>query len=186
MSHIFGNVVQQGYVVPDVDAAMTHWLARGVGPFYVADIEGMAGEYYGDPIQSKMRAAFAMSGDQQIEVIKPTGTNPSIYGDYLKNHPEGGLQHLAFWVDNVDDAFAALNKDGKKWQIAQRYGEAHIYADNIDYPGVMMQMMARSDFYDAFFGIVQNGAETWDGKTDPLRMIDFSTGKPQEKPYGAS
>jgi len=185
MSHMFGDVVQQGYAVPDIDAAMEHWLARGVGPFYIADIEGMDGEYYGKPIKSKMRAAFAYSGDQQIEVIQPTGTNPSIYGDYLKDHPDGGLQHLAVWVDNVDDAFARLNKDGEKFVIAQRYGDAHIYSDNIEKPGVMMQLMARSDFYEAFFAIVKKGAETWDGKTDPLRMIDFSSGKPVEKRYGA-
>ncbi len=184
MSHLFGNVVQQGYVVPDVDAAMAHWIARGIGPFYIADIEGMDGEYYGDPIKSKMRAAFAYSGDQQIEVIQPTGTNANIYADYLKHHPDGGLQHLAVWVDNVDDAFAKLNADGEKWRIAQRYGEAHIYADNIDQPGVMMQMMARSDFYDAFFGIVKRGADTWDGRTTPFRVIDFSSGAPVEKPYG--
>ncbi len=184
MSRIFGDVVQQGYAVPDVDAAMRHWIARGIGPFYIADIEGMEGEYYGEPISSKMRAGFAYSGDQQIEVIQPTGTNPSIYGDFLKDHPGGGLQHLAVWVDDVNDAFAKLNETGERFQICQRYGDAHIYVDHVAEPGVMMQMMARSDFYDVFFGIVKAGADAWDGKTNPLRKIDFSSGKPEEKPYG--
>jgi hypothetical protein len=35
MSNLFGPIVQQGYVVPDLDATMAHWLARGIGPFLV-------------------------------------------------------------------------------------------------------------------------------------------------------
>ena len=37
MSRIFGPVVQQGYVVPDMRKGIAHWLARGVGPFYLIE-----------------------------------------------------------------------------------------------------------------------------------------------------
>jgi hypothetical protein len=37
MSRLFGPVIQQGYGVPDIGAAMDHWLARGVGPFYIEE-----------------------------------------------------------------------------------------------------------------------------------------------------
>ncbi len=43
MSVLFGPVVQQGYVVPDVELAMQHWLARGVGPFVFVDIKEFPG-----------------------------------------------------------------------------------------------------------------------------------------------
>ena len=80
MSALFGPVVQQGYVVPDVEEAIAHWLSRGVGPFFLNDISDFPGQYDGQPIMAKMRAGFAYSGDQQIEVITPSLDHPSMYG----------------------------------------------------------------------------------------------------------
>ena len=188
MSALFGQVVQQGYVVPDVDKAVEHWLARGIGPFFIADIKGMPGQYDGEHISADMRAGFAFCGDQQIEVITPEGSNPSIYKDYLDDHPGGGLQHLAYWVDDVDDKLAEVAAAGHDYKVWQRYGEApdykaHAYIDSADKPGVMIQLMARSDFYKMFFGIMKESADNWDGVTNPVRMLDMSDGKPRGVPY---
>ena len=48
MSVLFGPVIQQGYVVPDIQAAMQHWLARGVGPFFIENLRGIPGTYRGE------------------------------------------------------------------------------------------------------------------------------------------
>jgi hypothetical protein len=178
MSAIFGPCVQQGYVVPDVDAAMKHWTARGVGPFFLNDIKGFPGTYGDRPIASDMKAGFAYCGDQQIEVIEPTGKDPTIYRDYLKDHPEGGLQHLAYWVDNVDAKLAELRNNKLNFKVCQRYGDAHAYIDSEEVPGVMIQLMARSDFYDQFFGIIKAAADEWDGKTDPVRTMQMDAVHP--------
>ena len=135
MSTLFGPVVQQGYVVPDVDVAIRHWLARGVGPFFLQDITGFSGQYDGQPIQADMRAGFAYCGDQQIEVISPEGEHPSIYKDFLAHTPHGGLQHLAYWVEDVDVALTELSAQGHDYKVWQRYGEApdykaHAYIDS--------------------------------------------------------
>ncbi|MBL6692072.1 MAG: VOC family protein [Pseudomonadales bacterium] len=188
MSVLFGPVVQQGYVVPDVDAAIQHWLARGIGPFFLQDIRGFSGSYDGKHIDADMRAGFAYCGDQQIEVITPEGSHPSIYKDYLAGNPEGGLQHLAYWVDDVDEALAGIEAKGCRHKVWQRYGEApdykaHAYIDIEDQPGVMIQLMARSDFYDMFFGLMKKAADEWDGVTDPIRMLDMSSGAPKAVPY---
>lgn len=188
MSTLFGPVVQQGYVVPDVDAAIEHWLASGVGPFFLQDITSFPGWYDGKPISADMRAGFAYCGDQQIEVISPAGDHPSIYKDYLKTNPAGGLQHLAYWVDDVDDKLSEIEAAGQNYKVWQRYGEApgyeaHAYIDSVEKPGVMIQLMARSDFYDMFFGLMRQAADEWDGKTDPIRMLDLSTGEPRAVPY---
>ena len=38
MSRLFGSLRQLGYVVPDVAAAMKHWVdVCGVGPWFYAD-----------------------------------------------------------------------------------------------------------------------------------------------------
>ncbi len=188
MSSFFGSVVQQGYVVPDVDAAVEHWLARGVGPFFIADIKGMSGVYDGEPISADMRAGFAYCGEQQIEVITPEGTNPSIYKDYLNLNPQGGLQHLAYWVNDIDEKLEELTTAGHEFKVWQRYGEspsfkAHAYIDSVLAPGVMIQLMAISDFYEMFFGVIKKAANSWDGQTDPIRMLDLSDGNPKGIPY---
>ena len=189
MSQLFGPVVQQGYVVPDVEQGMQHWLARGVGPFVFVDIKDFAGIYDTTPINAQMQAGFAYSGDQQIEVIAPSLDHPSIYKDYLIEQPTGGLQHLAFWVTNIDATLAQLDASGHKYKVWQRYGTApdyaaHAYIDLLDAPGVMIQLMARSDFYTMLFGALQSAATDWDGVTDPIRVLDPATGAlvPRDKP----
>lgn len=181
MSQLFGPVVQQGYVVPNVELAMQHWLARGVGPFVFVDIKGFSGVYDGQPITAEMQAGFAYSGDQQIEVIAPSLAHPSIYKDYLDQQPLGGLQHLAFWVDDIDAKLAELDARKIRYKVWQRYGEApdyaaHAYIDLIDQPGVMIQLMARSDFYNMLFGALETVANGWDGVTDPIRLLDPQSG----------
>jgi catechol 2,3-dioxygenase-like lactoylglutathione lyase family enzyme len=181
MSHLFGPVVQQGYVVPDVEDAMQHWLARGVGPFVFVDIKDFPGLYNDEPIMAQMQAGFAYSGDQQIEVIAPSAGHPSIYKDYLDQVPSGGLQHLAFWVDDIDAKLVELDRQQVSYQVWQRYGappdyQAHAYIDLTDAPGVMIQLMARSEFYDILFGALSIAAQEWDGVSDPIRVLDPGSG----------
>ena len=177
MSSFFGPVVQQGYVVADVEPAMRHWLARGVGPFVFVDIENFPGLYDNEPIIASMQAGFAYSGDQQIEVIAPSPSHPSIYRDFLTHTPQGGLQHLAYWADDIDAKLAELDARGVAYKVWQRYGapgeyKAHAYLDLTDHPGVMVQLMARNPFYDLLFGLLHEAARAWDGTEAPIRVLD--------------
>lgn len=186
MSVLFGPVVQQGYVVPDVEAAMQHWLARGVGPFVFVDIRDFPGLYDGKPIMAAMQAGFAYCGDQQIEVIAPSPEHPSIYSDFLAHTPQGGLQHLAYWTDDIEASLAALDARGTAYRVWQRYGAppdyaAHAYLDLEAHPGVMVQLMARSDFYNLLFGRLQDAARSWDGTTAPIRVLDAASGSLVER-----
>jgi catechol 2,3-dioxygenase-like lactoylglutathione lyase family enzyme len=178
MSVLFGPVVQQGYVVPDLQAAMQHWLARGIGPFFFEELRGYTGLHRGEQTQFDLDAAFAYSGDQQIEVIQPLGSSTSIYGRFLEDHPAGGLQHLAVWVDDIDETLERLEKSGKRYVVAQQYGDRHAYLDSVDCPGVMIQLMAHNETNDELFRVIRAGSEGWDGETNPIRKIDWSSGRP--------
>jgi hypothetical protein len=183
MSNVFGGVVQQGYVVPDINEAMRHWIARGIGPFYMEHLKDFPGELDGKPVKLELKAAFAYSGDQQIEVIEPIGPEPSIYGEYLKEHPRGGLQHLAVWCEGtIPEKLAQLRERGMDYKVRQTYGEDHAYIDSIDQPGVMVQLMKRGELIETMFAIIKEGADNWDGSTDPVRRIDWSSGTPVVKP----
>lgn len=180
MSRIFGPVLQQGYVVPDVQSAMLHWIARGVGPFFVEKLEDYPAVVDGQPIAVNITAAFAYSGDQQIEVIQQDDDQQTIYREFLDVHPSGGLQHLAVWVDDIQTTLDELKAAGHHFRVRQRYGDRHAYIDNADSPGVMIQLMARGEAIHELFQIVRTGAETWDGTHRPIRKIDWSTGRPIE------
>jgi hypothetical protein len=176
MSQLFGPVIQQGYVVPDIQAAMQHWLDRGIGPFFIEEHINPPGEADGATIDTDLSAAFAFSGDQQIEVIQQHNDAPTIYREFLDRNPAGGLQHLAVWVEDIDASLAEL---GDAYVLRQRYGDAHAYVDSTATPGVMMQLMAANEMTTALFRIIREGADNWDGVTDPVRRIDWSTGSPR-------
>jgi len=178
MSKRFGPIVQQGYVVPDIDAAMRHWIARGVGPFFIEHLRDLDALVDGARVKTELKAAFAYSGDQQIEVIQPLGDRATIYSEYLRDHPGGGLQHLAFWCEDVPEKLAGLEKSGARFRLRQAYGDAHAYLDSEEEPGVMIQLMARTPRMEGLFAIIRAAAERWDGVTDPVRKIDWSTGAP--------
>ena len=60
----------------------------------------------------------------------------------------------------------------------QRYGDRHAYIDCVDSRGVMIQLMAAHEANDALFRVIKDGADTWDGRTAPIRKIDWSSGRP--------
>ena len=171
LSHSFGPIVQQGYVVPDLDAGMAHWIARGVGPFFVLPDHHLETDYYGTPASIRIKAAFAASGSQQIELIEPfPDSGPTVYQDYLDAHPQGGLQHVAVWCDDVPAQIAAMDDS---WVLAQRYKGTHAYFDTKDKPGVMIQFMPTLDRYKDLFATAEAEAKSWDGVTDPVRTLDW-------------
>ena len=178
MSVLFGPVIQQGYVVPDIQAAMLHWVARGIGPFFIENLRDYPGIYRGQETRFNLDAAFAYSGDQQIEVIQPLDDTPSIYSAHLQDQGSGGLQHLAVWVASIEAKLAELEAAGRKYEVVQSYGERHAYLDSIDSPGVMIQLMERNEVIEELFDLIKEGSTGWDGEMDPIRGIDWSTGRP--------
>lgn len=178
MSILFGPVIQQAYIVPDIQQAMQHWLARGVGPFYIEKRRQTRGLHDGEPMLADISAAFAYSGDQQIELIQVFNDAPSIYRQYIDANPHGGLHHLAVWVDNIDEKIAELEAGGHQYRIRVDYRPMHAYLDSVNYPGVMIQLMERCDLMKELFAFVRSGADNWDGVSKPVRTIDWSSGRP--------
>lgn len=165
MSKLFGPFIQQGYIVPDLEDGITHWVERGVGPFLIVADVRIEGEHYGKLTETHITAAFAMSGDQQIELIQPfDDTGPNIYSDYLEKYPEGGFQHVAVWSDDVDGKVEQLKGEGVEFIVAQKHYGTHTYLDLKNTPGVMIQLMPSHQRYLDLFRIAQEEADAWDGK----------------------
>ena len=178
MSQLFGPCIQQGYVVPDIYAAMQHWLARGVGPFYIEEHISPQASFDGKPFTPDISAAFAYCGDQQIELIQQHDEQETIYLEFLRQQPEGGLQHLAFWCDDVASAIEVHCQSDGAYRVRQRYGDMHAYLDSVHQPGVMIQLMDSGPMMTQLFSIIRHGAQDWDGTSSPIRRIDWTSGAP--------
>ena len=132
MSRYLGAVRQNGYVVRDIQAAMSHWIEKlGVGPFYLTESVPLDWfKYHGVSQQPNLSIALANSGDLQIELIQQNNDAPSMYLDFLSNYGEG-LQHMSWWSNNYQQDYdAALERGLTIGQEGQVNGGRFVYFDN--------------------------------------------------------
>jgi len=79
------------------------------GPLYESFTRG---PLIDNPRQS-VREQFLSDGNTTLELLEPQGDKSPIAG-FLKRNPPGGLIHLAFDVDSLEPAIAALTAAGGK------------------------------------------------------------------------
>ncbi len=174
MSRFFGKVCQNGYVVRDIEAALTHWTeVLGVGPFYYIDrVECDWFTYKGEPSPVEMSIALANTGDLQIELIQQRNDAPSMYMDFL-NAGREGLQHMSYWTSDYqaayDRALAAGYTVGHEGQIGGPQGR-FVYFDTETHPGTVIEMSDISGSKGKFFEHIRKAAADWDG-SNPIRPV---------------
>jgi hypothetical protein len=102
-----GRIRQFGFIIPDLDAAITRWVELGVAPWLVVrDIPMEGCLYRGEPSNPVISIGFSNSGDMQIELIQQLDETPSIYREFL-TATGGGFNQIAYWVEDVDAVRAA-------------------------------------------------------------------------------
>jgi catechol 2,3-dioxygenase-like lactoylglutathione lyase family enzyme len=168
-----GPVRQTGFVVRDLDRALSHWVeALGIGPWITIDPLVLDPcEYRGRSTATPIRIALAQSGDLQIELIQALDESPSCYREFLDAGHEG-LHHLAWWVDDFDAVVRAVSSAG--WTTVQAgdlMGTRFCYLDANGHPGTIAEVMELTDATRWLAGFVRDAAETWDGVTDPVRKL---------------
>ena len=86
MSTRFGVIRQNGYVVPDIEAAIQHWVDNlAIGPwYYVPSVRPKEFVYQGKPSIPEISIALAFSGSLRIELIQPVDDTASAYRDFLR------------------------------------------------------------------------------------------------------
>jgi methylmalonyl-CoA/ethylmalonyl-CoA epimerase len=88
-------------VVPDIETAarrlhQTYGLA--VGPRMLNADQGV-------------RLAYVELGTSKIELIEPSRPDSPV-AKFLERNPKGGLHHVCFGVDDVEDTVRGLTQDG--------------------------------------------------------------------------
>lgn len=163
------QIRQLGYVTDDVEAAAMEWVRTlGAGPFFV--MKGMCFQtwsYKGAPQEMTLDIAFGQLGDLMVELIRPNGPWPNVYGAAM---PTGcRAHHHGYLVPNLDAA--ATNLGGAELVTqANLSAETELrYFDARDRLGLFVEYITDSEESRGFFDFAAQGARDWDGVTDPLR-----------------
>jgi len=95
-----GKIGQVAFVVRDLEARMqTFWQDFGIGPWSIYSFEPPRVKdmtFRGQRQDFRMRVAFTMCGDTQIELVQSVA-GPNLYEEYLAQCGEG-IQHLGIHV----------------------------------------------------------------------------------------
>jgi hypothetical protein len=169
----FNPIIQNGYVVRNLEAALDHWTRKcGIGPCFVLEHSNFAKLMFrGQPTKIDMTAAIAYWGDVQVELIYQHDDAPSIYTEFSRSKGEG-LQHVGVMTDSVERHLAELAKVGIKptqWGHTEA-GVQFAYVDTDMHPGGMIELVESGPMITTFFNMAREAARNWDGR-DPVRRL---------------
>jgi methylmalonyl-CoA epimerase len=142
----FANLIQIGVVVKDMDQAIKRFSALGIGPFYSKTPPRNAkSSFRGKPFVSAERVKImaAMLGNSELELIQPLeGESP--HKEYLDSKGEG-IQHIAFAVDDLDQAVEKLTANDSEILLEGRRadGSGVTYLD-LNAAGVIVELVKHS------------------------------------------
>jgi hypothetical protein len=121
------RLFQIGYVVPNLGDAMRYFHHKlGVPKFLVIENTSLQDQkYLGKAADFRQSIAFCFSGATQIELIEPL-SGVSTYSEFLKAHPEGGVQHLGYRVDDIAAATGAMIEKGYRVVQSGRAGNTRL------------------------------------------------------------
>ncbi len=166
-----GVVRQIGYVVPDLDAALSSWLALGVGPWYILRGQVQSGRYRGQPCTVTLSIAFANTGDLQVELIQQEDDTPSVYREFL-DATGGGFNQLAWWAPDFDATIASIRAAGwpTVWSGGEDGGARFAYVEPPAGPAAIVEIMELNALTQGMADMVRGAAESWDG-SEPIRTL---------------
>lgn len=86
--------------VPDIDSALSFWR----------DALGLCLDHVEEVPSQKAVVAFLPAGDSEVELVKPTDEDTGV-AKYIQERG-GGMHHLCFEVDHIDEMIADLKAKG--------------------------------------------------------------------------
>jgi hypothetical protein len=190
-------VDQLGFVVPDLRAAIEHWLSLGVGPWFVA--RSANASHRREPKAPDFDTAFSYIGDIQLELICPAEGEPSIYHEFAAAGGSG-LHHFGWFSHDLPGVRAAALARGHKivqggstlgmefacFELAEPIrrpayliatGDATVlHADLVlsttaAWEGTFAEVISPSRQTRKLFAKTNETVRNWDGWTDPVRQL---------------
>jgi methylmalonyl-CoA/ethylmalonyl-CoA epimerase len=172
MSSEFGQIMQLGYIVTDVQAAALDWAQRvGAGPFYLLDHIAMDQYYFrGVRTTAELRLAFGYWGDQQIELIQPVGNADTLYSRAVQVSA-GKLNHVATVVSDIDSLLEGRKLQDRVIQSGKMpTGLKFVYLEEYIPGGLHLELIEAQESTLMAFKGMQAASARWDGK-NPVRPM---------------
>ncbi len=171
------QVVQNAYFVQDLDEAIERWHAAfRLGPFVVSRHLALQRSIYrGSPAPLDISAAFAQSGDLQIELLCQHDSAPSMFHDMF-GPGEEGLHHVAVFAKDYDGFISDYQSRGFELaaEVGAGEGMGAGFIDTRDVWGHMLEVYRDVPAMRAFYAMVADAARDWDGRTVKIEVSDFS------------
>lgn len=162
---IANRVGQIAWVVPDIN--LTEKFFReviGIPNFVKMEnlrAEEVEGTYYGERGDYTFHLFMAISGDTLIELIQPV-SGSSIFDDYLRKNPAGGVQHIAYVVAESELPTVISQFNDKGYPVIQslRLPVASVaYFDTYKDIGVATEIIGVTEAGSAFVAQLKNEAK---------------------------
>jgi Glyoxalase/Bleomycin resistance protein/Dioxygenase superfamily len=161
-----------GYVVEDMHRDVPRFAAvTGAGPcFAMAHIPFDEVTYRGEPAVYDHSSAFGAWGPLIVELTEVHDAQPAGLRDALVG-PGGGVGHVAWLADSLEDEVARLEAAGIMAFHAGRTGPASaVWFDGGGLLGHPIEVLERRDELLRFYAMVREAAVGWDG-SEPLRIM---------------
>lgn len=179
MSAYFDNrLFHIAYVGTDLDRMVDRMLQSGIGPFFYARDLGLNSIYRGERQDLVISVAFGFTGNQMIELVVQENDVPSSYKEHLALHPEGGLHHVAYMSDDLDETMARLKAEGKEYVPVQEFlgsngKPTEIYLEPKGAKDPIFMQIVLPSLWDAAFDRIRVAAADWDGSNPKREMRDL-------------
>lgn len=172
----FGPIRQLGYVVQDLDAAVTAWTRHlGVGPWTIIRNVSLQSLYRGAASTPLIDIALSYRGEMQIELIRQRNDAPSPYRPWIeKGHY--GLHHTAFLSEHIDEDVQRAESQGLEvvCDIRMPSGGRYVYLQSADLgPDIYIEFLEATPMMRQMFEAGIPAAAQWDGSGEPT-VIDFA------------
>lgn len=174
-----GERIQLGHVVAGMEPALAFWTGSlGVGPFVLIDdpVGDAAFIHRGRPSPVRMSVAFSYVGDTMIELICQTGGAASPYTEFLTAGGTG-LHHVGVWPEDFEQACSLASASGfsEVAFIAAPDGTKSVsYLSSPPDVGMMIELIRRTPFRDAYGSAMRRLARGWDGELPVRRHSTFA------------
>ena len=165
------TVVQNAWVVNDLDEAMARWIrVFGIGPFFCNhDIRVTDPRYRGQPTELRFAGAIAQAGSVQVELIQVLNEVPSCYRDLVPAGREA-MHHIAVFAEDFDAEVARYTAQGFPIAFSGANRDMRFaYIDTSPALGVMVEILENVESVRSAFANIKAVCDSWDGVTEPVR-----------------
>jgi hypothetical protein len=170
MAMPYERIVQNAYIVNDIEAAARRWSAAlNIGPFVLLEGIEMPMIHRGTEGRIALSAALAHAGDIQIELIQQLSDGPSAYRDVYAPGEEG-FHHVAILCRDFESTVARQEALGHP--VAMLFGQPGgrtAYMDARADTGGMIELYSDYAGIRDLYALVAARAAEWDGGTVIVR-----------------